>query len=177
MRCVKRQEAMHEALTYIYNDGGRAEAGRKGVVGDCVTRAIAIATGLPYEKVYQSIMRRSRKERTKDPSCPRSSARHGIYTNRAWFKRYMKELGFTWTRLPCGAKLDLQNLPHGRLVVSIRKHYTAVVDGCLHDIYDCSKQSVHGSTAYGYWCKESHETQKLPSHGEHRDREHGHDMG
>ena len=164
---------MHER--FIHNDGGRVEAGRKGVVGDCVTRSVAIAAELPYEKVYQSLMRRSRKENAKKPSCLRSSPRYGIFTSRSWFKRYMRELGFTWNRLPCGTKMNPQSLPHGRLVVSIRKHYTAVIDGCIHDIYDCSN---HGDArAYGYWCKERHEAQKLPSHGEHRDRQHGHDMG
>ena len=32
---------------WLYNDGGRTAAGFKGETGDCVTRAIAIATGLP----------------------------------------------------------------------------------------------------------------------------------
>ena len=31
--------------TYAFDDGGRAPAGYKGTTGDCVCRAIAIATG------------------------------------------------------------------------------------------------------------------------------------
>ena len=38
--------------TFVYNDGGRKLAGRKGDTGDCVTRAVAIASGLPYLEVY-----------------------------------------------------------------------------------------------------------------------------
>ena len=40
---------------YKYNDGGRADAGYKGKAGDCVVRAIAIATGLPYQEVYDGL--------------------------------------------------------------------------------------------------------------------------
>ena len=40
---------------YIYDDGGRAAAGFKGTTGDCVTRAIAIATGKPYREVYDAL--------------------------------------------------------------------------------------------------------------------------
>lgn len=32
-------------MTFVYDDGGRSAAGFKGKTGDCVTRAIAIATG------------------------------------------------------------------------------------------------------------------------------------
>lgn len=37
---------------YMYNDGGRAVAGYKGQAGDCVARAIAIASGRPYAEIY-----------------------------------------------------------------------------------------------------------------------------
>ena len=40
---------------FNYNDGGRLEAGYKGQTGDCVCRAICIATGKPYQEViYQA---------------------------------------------------------------------------------------------------------------------------
>ena len=32
---------------YIYNDGGRLDAGYSGYTRDCVTRSIAIASGKP----------------------------------------------------------------------------------------------------------------------------------
>ena len=37
------------------NDGGRAAAGYKGQAGDCVVRSIAIATGMPYQKIYDDL--------------------------------------------------------------------------------------------------------------------------
>lgn len=42
-------------LQFQFDDGGRAQAGYKGSTGDCVTRAIAIATGKPYSEVYDAI--------------------------------------------------------------------------------------------------------------------------
>jgi len=39
---------------FVYNDGGRKEAGFNGYTGDCVIRAIAIATGKPYREVYDT---------------------------------------------------------------------------------------------------------------------------
>jgi hypothetical protein len=40
---------------YRYNDGGRSAAGRAGLTNDCVTRAIAIVTSLPYLQVYDAL--------------------------------------------------------------------------------------------------------------------------
>lgn len=40
---------------HIHNDGGRAEAGRRGHIADCVARAIAIAAELPYQQVYDAL--------------------------------------------------------------------------------------------------------------------------
>ena len=39
-------------MQFQYNDGGRAKAGFKGTTGDCVCRAIAIATERPYREIY-----------------------------------------------------------------------------------------------------------------------------
>jgi hypothetical protein len=42
-------------MRYIHNDGGRAAAGFKGSTGDCVCRAIAIASGRPYAEVHKRL--------------------------------------------------------------------------------------------------------------------------
>jgi hypothetical protein len=39
--------------------------------------------------------------------------------------------------------------PPGRLVVRLSKHVAAVVDGVLHDTYDCSRGGTR--CVYGYW--------------------------
>ncbi len=46
------------------NDGGRAAAGFKGQAGDCVVRSIAIATGMPYQKVYDDLFKANQEFNT-----------------------------------------------------------------------------------------------------------------
>lgn len=43
-------------MKFVYDDGGRAAAGFKGKkVGDCICRAVAIATGKPYRDVHNEL--------------------------------------------------------------------------------------------------------------------------
>ncbi len=49
-------------MRFQYNNGGRAAAGFKDEAGDCVTRAIAIATGLPYRAVYNTLHEHALRE-------------------------------------------------------------------------------------------------------------------
>jgi hypothetical protein len=133
-------------MRFQYNDGGRAAAGFKGAAGDCVARAIAIAAELPYSEVYAALAagtgaQRASKRKGKRPA----SANSGINVGRKWFKDYMTGLGFTWTptmRIGQGCKVHLaeDELPSGRLVVSVSKHYTAVIDGVVNDTYNPERQ-------------------------------------
>ena len=63
-------------MDFVYNDGGRAAAGYKGQAGDCVVRAIAIATQKPYQEVYDAINALALAERARWGR--RSSARSGV---------------------------------------------------------------------------------------------------
>jgi hypothetical protein len=56
------------SMQVIYDDGGREDAGFVGEAGDCVTRAIAIATGVPYKLVYAAINERAKTERPRTGS-------------------------------------------------------------------------------------------------------------
>ncbi len=40
---------------WVFSDRGRAAAGWKGTAGDCICRAIAIATQRAYEEVYTAL--------------------------------------------------------------------------------------------------------------------------
>lgn len=139
------------------NDGGRRAAGFQGSAGDCVARAIAIATELPYGEVYMRLAQGNcMQRRGKRPSkgAGKHSAAHGINTNRKWFKDYMRELGFTWTptmHIGSGCKVHLRRdeLPAGRLVVAVSKHFTAVIDGVCHDTHDPTRGGFR--CVYGYW--------------------------
>lgn len=131
---------------FVFDDGGRAAAGFKGTAGDCVARAVAIASGRPYAEVYAALskgMGSQRKSRG-------ATARNGVSTRRKWFKDYMRSLGAEWTPTMqigagCTVHLRADELPPGRLVVAVSKHYTAVVDGVIHDNHDPRER---GTTVY-----------------------------
>jgi hypothetical protein len=130
-------------MKFVQNDGGRAAAGFKGKAGDCVARAVAIASGRPYAEVYSALadgMGSQRKSKGR-------SARSGVSTRRKWFKDYMHSLGFKWvpTMLVghgCKVHLNDAELPDGRLVVAVSKHYTAVINGVIHDTHNPSERGM-----------------------------------
>ena len=62
---------------FVYDDGGRAAAGFKGKTGDCVCRAIA--TGEPYQEVYDALNALGSRERVGRRKRGKSSARTGVY--------------------------------------------------------------------------------------------------
>lgn len=140
-------------MNFQFNDGGRAGAGYKGTTGDCVVRAIAIATDLPYTEVYKAInlhCQRAtwgrRKKRAKE------SAREGVLKDT--IREYLTSLGWRWTptmQIGSGCKVHLRanELPKGRLIVSLSRHLAAVIDGVLHDLDDCSREGTR--CVYGYW--------------------------
>jgi hypothetical protein len=140
---------------WIYNDGGRAIAGYKGGIGDCVCRAIAIATERPYQQVYDELnLLGSRERDSKRRRGHKSSARDGVYIST--IKRYMKSLEWVWQptmHIGSGCKVHLRSdeLPQGRLVVSVSKHTVAVIDGVVHDTHDCTRQGTR--CVYGYYSK------------------------
>jgi hypothetical protein len=143
---------MAKAKYFRYHDGGRAAAGYRGKTGDCVVRSIAIATGLPYQHIYDVVNRASTRERTGTRKRDISNARTGVY--KSTIHRVMKELGWVWTptmQIGSGCKVHLlpRELPHGRLVVSVSKHLTAMVDGIIYDTHDCSRRGKR--CVYGYW--------------------------
>jgi hypothetical protein len=112
---------------------GRAAAGFKGSAGDCVCRAIAIASGRPYKEVYdrlaegvgtQRITKQEKRRHERKGWAPpkkQRSAANGVSVKRLWFRRYMHELGFEWIatmQIGSGCKVHLADgeLPMGRLV-------------------------------------------------------------
>ena len=116
---------------YVHDDGGRFASGRKGHAGDCVTRAIAIASGVPYDDVYKALADGNATQRATKCTPKRArSARSGVNVKRKWFKDYMASLGFEWTATMgigtgCKVHLGADELPCGGLIVSVSKRYDA----------------------------------------------------
>ncbi len=141
-------------MNFIYNDGGRGRSGYTGATGDCVTRSIAIVTGKPYIEVYNALNELSTRERTGKRKRKISNARTGVY--RTTYDRYILSLGYVWkpTMLigqGCKVHMREDELPKGRLIVSVSRHMTAVIDGVIHDTHDCSRSGMR--CVYGYFYK------------------------
>ena len=139
-------------MKFLFNDGGRAAAGFKGQARDCVCRAIAIATEIPYLDVYTALNVHALDERRKGSA--RSSARTGVHKDT--IRRFLTQLGWQWTptmAIGSGCKVHLRDgeLPMGRLLISVSRHLVAVIDGVIHDTHDCSRDGSR--CVYGYWSK------------------------
>ncbi len=141
---------------YVYDDGGRSRY-FKGEAGDCVVRAISIAAQLDYKQVYDdcALLNLQATERScKHRSRARKSARNGMDVKSAAFKAYMCELGFDWTPLMtigsgCTTHLRPDELPGGRIICSVSRHWVAVINGVIHDTFDSSRDGTR--CVYGYW--------------------------
>lgn len=135
---------MGTLMEYIYNDGGRSKY-FKGKAEDCVCRAISIASNRDYKEVYDSLKKAL------------GTPRNGVFTTNKAFKDWMVANGFVWT--PCsgiGVKTSVHfiegELPKGRLVCSVAKHYVAVVDDKVYDTWDSRYNSFNEvRRIYGYW--------------------------
>lgn len=148
-------------MKFIYDDGGREKTGFKGTARDCVVRAIAIAANLPYQKVYfdlkhnNTIYSESRRDRiAKILQKKGTSSRNGNF--KQVYHNYILSLGFNWVptmKIGQGCKIHLREneLPTGTLIVKVSRHLTAVINGVIHDTYDCSREGTR--CVYGYYCK------------------------
>jgi hypothetical protein len=141
--------------TYVFDDGGRWAAGfRPRYIGDCVCRAIAIATQKPYAQVHAELSNRDigwmERRQIKDHDGlirPRSDTKDTL----RW---YMEGLGWIWTstmKIGSGCKVHLRadELPSGRIIARVSRHWVAVIDGIIHDTHDCSRDGKR--CVYGYW--------------------------
>lgn len=149
----------YQGLDFLYNDGGRKEAGYKGDTGDCVTRSISIASGLPYQKVYDDLYKlstdwrlNSNSKYSKVAKPKDDSPRTGVL--REVYDPYIKSLGFKWIptmKIGQGCKIHLRKdeLPSGKLIVRVSKHITSVINGVINDTYDCSRGATR--CVYGYY--------------------------
>ena len=138
-------------IAYVYDDGGRPAAGFRGEAGDCVTRAIAIATGKRYADVYADLQ--SYERSTRAPK-GHKSVRDG--TRRVVYERYLARLGWTWTPTMsigsgCRVHLRADELPSGRIIARLSRHMVAVLDGVSHDTHDPSRDGTR--CVYGYFSR------------------------
>jgi len=140
-------------MDYIYDDGGRELSGYKGYVGDCVVRSISIATGKPYKEVYKSLFNLN-KENNK---CNKDNSPRNGNTSMETIKQYLSKIGWKWVPTMgigtgCKVHLNKTELPSDRIIVRVSKHLAAVINGILHDTYDCSRNGTR--CVYGYFIED-----------------------
>ena len=153
-------------MTFQQDDGGRAAAGFRGATGDCVVRSITIATGKPYREVYDALNqlaegtpRRGATRRRAASVKAKPSSRTGL--GRKVYEQYLKSIGWEWWPAMkigsgCTVHLCAEELPMGRLVVSVSRHLVAVIDGVIHDTYDPSRGGTR--CVYGYYYRSGDHT-------------------
>lgn len=148
-------------IEWVYDDGGRAQAGFQGETRDCVTRAIAIASGRDYRMVYDELHQATLQSKAamrrlglmyKQNARKQASPRNGVLPT--VYKPYLAEHGWIWTptmQIGSNDRLHLRTgvLPDGVFIVRLSKHITTLVDGVLHDTHDCSWSGQR--LIYGHW--------------------------
>tara|TARA_B100000214_G_scaffold369228_1_gene341952 strand:- start:62 stop:472 length:411 start_codon:yes stop_codon:yes gene_type:complete len=115
-------------IKFKHNDGGRSIYFGKRETGDCVVRAIAIATKKHYRDVWHDLLDISK--------------RTGLLPNEhETYETYLtKHLG--WTKHKCprradGKKYLVRQVHHEQAIILTRGHLTAMVDGVINDTFDC----------------------------------------
>lgn len=143
-------------IEFVYATGGREKYFTGEKAGDCVTRAIALATGKDYKEIYDALFEliRTVKPLKKERRYKNPSPRNGVHTRIA--KMYIeKTLGWEWVPTMgigtgCQVHLRADELPtDGNIILNLSKHFACVKDGILYDTHDCSREGTR--CVYGYW--------------------------
>lgn len=131
-------------MAFQFHDGGRSRYfSNKVAVADCVPRAISIATGEDYKRVYDDLAALAVAE-----GLGNKSVSNGSY--KQVYGKYLASLGWHWQKVkhPAGRKARPADLPAGVFVASMAGHLAAVDHGDVKDIYDCSDKMVYGYYAH-----------------------------
>lgn len=152
-------------MQFVYCDGGRSKYFKATNVGDCVTRAIANATGIDYKEVYDRLfyLTKTRRYSKREKHYSHESPRDGVFTRVA--KKYLEqELGWIWVACMsigtgCQVHLTEDELPkEGNYILNLSRHFSCIKDGVLYDTYDCSRGGSR--CVYGYWRQPTEEEYK-----------------
>lgn len=141
---MANEDAFVVNVRFKWNDGGRSIAGFVGLTGDCVPRAIAIATGIAYRDVYAAMHERSS-----------TSPRRGV--TRSVYGPYLEEKGWTVRKaigLPLNTELLVHGPPDGVRIIGCakengtRNHLFSWIHGELHDTWDPRDDSEYCATEF-----------------------------
>lgn len=144
---------------YVYNDGGRSDAGYTGHTGDCVVRAIALATGRKYKTVYRWMQKDKRQWYESQGLSSASVTRYsnpGKGVSTGHYAPYLRVAGWYRERSHMGewcvgdTVADIANKYKGETVIvrsrSKRQrgghHLCCIKRGTVLDTWDCRDNEV-----------------------------------
>lgn len=150
-------------MMWNFNDGGRSKVfPKKAKKGDCVVRAIAIATGKPYGRVWHDIQAECEESRLCKMNGRDFGPDHGV-AKEIW-EPYLLSLGWLW--IPTMARgtgtyvhVDASELPifAGPLILRTSRHLTVMDStGTIQDKYDCSRGGTRA--VYGVYVQRRYHT-------------------
>ena len=122
---------------FQYNDAGQPRSLNSGY---CGVRALVIATGMTWADAEKHL-----RSFTKNGKAGNGALSKGIYKDD--YDAALSALGFVWKSAPkfAGRKARCADLT-STVIARQSKHYTAVIEGTVNDIFDCSNKMV-----YGFW--------------------------
>ena len=100
---------------------------------DCVKRAIVVVTGMDYTEVARELNGYKTVTGAKSFNSIKNL-------------RYVEDV-LKAKKIDCNEKLSAevfcQNHPAGRYILEMNEHWSACVDGCIYDTWDCGKEKVN----------------------------------
>lgn len=120
----------------IYKEANANPKRRK--TNDCVVRAICNATGKQWHEVYEEL-------------CAIGYDMCDMPNSKRVYEQYLENIGWVKHRMPrhlSGRRYTLSQLADDfkryktNAVVSVAKHLTAIVEGDLHDTWNCGHKCV-----------------------------------
>ena len=154
---------------FVEDDGGRAAAGYgEEASGDCVARAITIATGKPYAEVFEALKAaHARYVKRLGPGSYEAGFEERRRTepihngcHEKVYGRYLRSLGWQYTRIKERLCLRAGALPPGRLIVMVHHHAVAVINGVIHDTHDSGGTGKR--PVMGYWSQAAETAKTAP---------------
>jgi hypothetical protein len=103
---------------------------------DCVVRAIAIAQNKTWEVVYKEL-------------CELGAKLYDMPNSKNVYTTYLQQHGYVKYPMPKhnnGKRYtvyELGRITSGTVVVQVARHLVTLIDGCVHDTWDCSSKSVY----------------------------------
>ena len=100
---------------------------------DCVKRAIVVVTGMDYSRIQRELNEYKKVSGAKSFNSVKNL-------------RYVEDV-LKAKKIPLNKQLTAkefcQSYPCGRYILDMDEHWSACVDGCIYDTWDCSKEKVN----------------------------------